>query len=173
MQYLINCFVTAFVVCLLNFFVYFRSQPFHIRLLEDTLRHSVFNTQNGSSINIRSKASGHWEKYILKEINWVVSICCSDGPLWTLPNLQVAWKAVDVVRYWVAVKMQLASIVSSFETLCGALHWMPLGLRFKMKNPQVSVTGRSHISCCNRASDRSLVLRGRQSAFVAVKKPRP
>jgi len=31
----------------------------------------------------------------------------------TVTNLQIAWKAVDVVRCWVAVKMQLASIVSS------------------------------------------------------------
>jgi hypothetical protein len=89
MQYLINYFVTTFVVYLLNFF-YFRSQPFHIRRLNDTLKHSVFNIQNESSINIGSRALGHWEKYILKEINWIVSICCRDGLLWTLTNLQVA-----------------------------------------------------------------------------------
>lgn len=90
MQYLINYFVTAFVVYLQNFFFYFRPHPFHIRRLDDTLRHSVFNIQNESSINIRSRAPGHWEKYILKEMSWFVSTCCSDGLLWTLTNLQVA-----------------------------------------------------------------------------------
>jgi hypothetical protein len=58
MQYLINYFVTAFVVYLLNYFFYLRSQPFHIRRLNDTLRHSVFHIQNESSINIRSRAMG-------------------------------------------------------------------------------------------------------------------
>jgi len=65
MQNLINFFVTAFVVYLLNFFFYFRSQLFHTRRLN--LRHSVFNIQNESSINLMASAPGHWEEHIFKK----------------------------------------------------------------------------------------------------------
>jgi len=91
MQYLINYFVTDFVVYLPNFFFHFRSQPFHIRRLNDTLRHSFFNTQNESSINIRSRAPGHWEKKSLKGTQLgCVHLLQRRTVVDTVTNLQVA-----------------------------------------------------------------------------------